>query len=211
MSKTNTEYLPNFDVACDQLIELTGLDDEATATWKKSELTKEDIITKRQALMQIGLEKYGPVYMNYFKVNKMQPLDDAIARIKWYDKTHDLDYLVSAMNFFMLAYWQCTKAVIKLKEPEMWAVMLKDDMTYELFSAEQIKNYIDFFTFDRDLGYILVAALRVLFEIRFPTYPDSECKGAETAVEIYGFSYKELQTWGDVGTEDEVSDDEQDN
>ena len=121
-----TEWLPAFDEACTAFEETTVFDKVEMPYDAK--ISDEDIINLRQKAMQMSYYKYGPVYANYIRDALMKPLEDIEIRVSKYVKEHNTEFLVDAINFCMLAYWQRTKRVHISAEPDVFAVMLKESI-----------------------------------------------------------------------------------
>lgn len=187
-----SEYLPNFDAFCKALEanvpELNNLE-------KQPLFTREEITLKRQRAMQMSFYKYGPVYANYIRDKCMKPLEDIKIRVKKYEETHNVEFLIDALNFTMLGYWQRTKALVPLHEIEVFVEMLRSSIVSANIGKD-ISMFLNMYNEDRDMAYFAVIGLRIQYEIQYPVYADATYKGTDGGVEIAGFCIKELENFG---------------
>lgn len=164
-----TEYLKSFDTCCCQfenehMSPEEFMPVEPTVSW-------DNIVATRKQAMLRGYEKYGSVKINYIFNKYLKPLDNMLARVKAYKTTHNQRFLYDAFNFTMLAYWQRTTVVANILEPEVFACMLLADITDLVDFQKSITDWVDYYIEGNELGYLVIIALRIKYELQHPSDP----------------------------------------
>ena len=164
-----TEYLKTFDTCCCQFESEHMSPEEFMPVEFK--LSWEDIVTARRQAMLKGYEKYGSVKINYIFNKYLKPLDNMLARVNAYKATHNQRFLCDAFNFAMLAYWQRTTSVANILEPDVFACILRDDITEMVDLQKSITEWVNYYIEGNELGYLVIIALRIKYELQNPSDP----------------------------------------
>lgn len=154
-------------------------------------LTDEEIIGLRKEFVGAGCNKYGPMCMNYIDDKLMKPLEDIEIRVNYYENTHNVEYLIDAINFCMYAYRQKTKKNYTCTEFEVFEVMLSDAIEY-INLKQSIQDLINGYLDEKDLGYLLVIALLLKYEIQYPIYHDAFFERVTEKTDIAGICYYDI-------------------
>lgn len=185
-----SEYLPAYDKMTASLLKLNTIDFATEPL-----MTVDDIIDKRKKQMETSYYKYGSVYNNYIRDKLMKPLEDIEIRISKYEETHNVEFLLDALNFSMLAYWQKNKRAYDMKEADVFYSMIADDI-FECKSCKRsVEEMLELYKTDSDLGYLVAIGVRLILEIQYPMYQDAHYKGTDIKVPIAGFCYNDIKNF----------------
>lgn len=184
------EYFAKFDVLCDKIAEKVLF--PPVPLYKEAMLSLTEMREIRTQMMLAAYYKYGPVSANYLQNNLMLPLQDAMTRVKKYERTHNVEYLLDAINYLMLTYWQYTSDIITFTEENVVEYTTIVRMSVECNSkfSEQVMALLNAYVESEDLCWVAVIAVFIANEVQFSRYDnafyqytqDTDCDTAGTYV-----------------------------
>lgn len=167
------EYLTQFDTLCDN-ISNTVLFPPMPA--RENPLMTVDVIRETRVRMMLASYcKYGPVSANYLQNNLMLPLQDTMTRVKKYEHTHNIEFLLDAVNYLMLAYWQYTSETLKFSDEDAadYTAALRIAVECHNKLSEQVMYLLSEYAEREDLCWLGVIAVYLINEMCYPRYEDA--------------------------------------
>lgn len=178
MSKSLTrlrkrEYFEKFDTLCDKIADEVSF--SAVNENKKVLMTTAEMREIRIQMMLAAYYKYGSVSANYLQNNLMLPLQDTVTRIKKYEQTHNVEYLLDAINYLMLTYWQYTNDVLTFTDEDVMKYNITVRTAVECNSklSEQVMTILSAYVETEDLCWVAVLADFIACEVRHPRYENA--------------------------------------
>lgn len=194
------EYLDAFDTSCERVAKDLHLVDYFAGVRQASKLLMdpEKIKENRVNMMLAAYYKFGPVSVNYLQNQLMLPLQDVVIRIKKYEVTENTEYLLDAMNYLMLAYWQYTKEVVCVKQADIvdYKAMLCSVLERRKILSRRVMDLLSYYIETDDLCWISIIACIVGEEAQYPTKENAFYAYTDGCdCEIAGTNIKELEHW----------------
>lgn len=194
------EYLSAFDTLCNNLRTKLSIDDVYLGCECREEelLTMEQVIDTRIKMMMHAVYKYGPASANYLQYQLMLPLQNVMIRVKTYEKTSNVEFLLDAVNFLMLGYWQFVNNVIPIKEEDIvdYSVNVRQIIERKHKLSDRVMELLQLYSLSDDLCWLGVIAVIIVHEVQHPELKTAYYQyTAGIACEVAGTNVRELQQW----------------
>ena len=167
------EYLTQFDKLCDNISDTVVYPPMPA---RENPLMTIDVIRETRIRMMLASYcKYGPVSANYLQNNLMLPLQDTMTRVKKYERTHNIEFLLDAVNYLMLAYWQYTNETLVFGDSEVQSYTAALCIATECHNklSAQVMYLLSQFADTEDLCWLGVIAVFLCNEMRYPRFADA--------------------------------------
>ena len=115
----------------------------------------------------------------------MRPTEDILIRTQKYVETHNVEYLIDAINFCMIIYRNRTKLVLDIAEIEIFKFVFADALIENDFYIA-VSDIINYFNDYNDIRYIVVLADLLEYEVKYSYYEDAYYKETHGTTEVAG-------------------------
>ena len=183
------EYSLKFDQLCKETYASVAQVDSNVLC--KKYVYDEEFDTMRKNRIEISFYKYGPVRKNYGPTGNINAIGTFIKCIQKYEKTHNTEFLLDAVNYLMFEYmWPKVHKHTCYVPFDKYKITVCSYYKEAIACVEQYKAHFN-------KAYLCLASVYLQLESKQPTFTDAYFKATDSkeSAGIDGFSVKELEIY----------------